>query len=195
MGKLFIEANEYKEAIHALRRVHEQDAEYMSETVTDTGLYRDPNWADLTETSAIPSAAWLNARDLMWKLLNNEQHMKQWFGRFATRLDQRAEQDLPEPLTDDEAGSRQEFIKELLESAMLCRDASCRMAYEEDEKEFYINGCAWDITGVSFALVKQVANNRVLDMQALTPFLGQEDNQIFLYELWRLQWLAIHSDS
>ena len=169
--------------------------EYMSETVTDTGLYRDPNWADLTETSAIPSAAWLNARDLMWKLLNNEQHMKQWFGRFATRLDQRAEQDLPEPLTDDEAGSRQEFIKELLESAMLCRDASCRMAYEEDEKEFYINGCAWDITGVSFALVKQVANNRVLDMQALTPFLGQEDNQIFLYELWRLQWLAIHSDS
>ncbi len=168
--------------------------DYLSETVTDTGLYSDPNWADLTATSVIPSTAWNHAREGMLALLNSEQHMKHWFGRFATRLDQRAEQDLPEPLTDQEAGTRSAFIDALLNGATLVRDATCRMAYEEDELELFINGCAWDITGVSFALVKQVANHRLLDTSVLSPFLAQDDNQIFLYELWRLQWLAIHDD-
>ncbi|HBI22107.1 MAG TPA: cupin [Legionella sp.] len=163
--------------------------DYLSETTTNTGLYSDPNWADLTATSAIPTDAWLNARHLMQRMLNDEQHMKDWFGRFATRLDQQAEQDLPEPLTDEEAGNRQAFIAALSNSAGLLRDACCRMAYQDDGQHLFVNGCPWDITGVSAALVQQVANHRLLNQGVLLAFLGNDDNQIFLYELWRLQWL------
>lgn len=163
--------------------------DYLSETTTDTGLYVDPNWTDLTATSAISMDAWLNARHLMQEMLNNDQRMKDWFGRFATRLDQQAEQDLPEPLTDEEAGSRPAFIHHLLNSEGLLRDASCRMAYQDDGQQLFVNGCPWDISGVSPALVKQVANHRLLNNSTLLVFLDQPDNQIFLYELWRLQWL------
>ena len=163
--------------------------DYLSETTTDTGLYADPNWADLTATSEIPAEAWLNARHLMLQMLNDEQHMKHWFGRFATRLDQQAEQDMPEPLTDEEAGCRRAFIDQLSNSAGLLRDPCCRMAYQDDGQQLFVNGCPWDITGVSPALVKQVADHRLLNRSALLALLAPDDNQIFLYELWRLQWL------
>lgn len=163
--------------------------DYLSEKSTTTGLYQDPDWSTLSATSAIPTEAWLKAKDCMQQMLNDETLMKRWFGCFATRMDQQAEQEMPEPLSDDEAGDRTGFIAELRQSTGLLRDPTCRMAYQENDLQLFINGCEWDISGVSPELVKQVANHRQLDLSDLLMFLAQDDNQIFLYELWRLQWL------
>lgn len=163
--------------------------DYLSEKVTRTGLYKDPDWSELSATSAIPKQACLNAKHVMETLLNDEQLLQRWFGCFATRIDQQAEQDMPEPLSDDEAGERSTFILELHQHSGLLRDAACRMAYLDEPLQLFVNGCEWDIDGVSPALVSYVANHRQLDVQDLLPYLAQDDNQIFLYELWRLQWL------
>lgn len=163
--------------------------DYVSEKVTNTGLYEDPDWTNLTATSAIPAQAPLNAKHLMQNMLNDEQLLKRWFGCFSTRIDQQAEQDMPEPLSDQEAGECGEFIAALRECPGLVRDTVCRMAYQDDNLQLFVNGCEWDISGVTPALVKHVANHRQLDTRDLLQFLTQNDNQIFLYELWRLQWL------
>lgn len=163
--------------------------DFVSEKITDTGLYKDPNWADLPATSSIPPQAWLNAKSLMQQMLNDESNFKRWFGCFATRMDQQAEQDMPEPLSIDEAGSRVNFIDELSQSVGLSRDASCRIAYQDEGIHLFINGCEWDTDGVALDLVMYVANHRLLEMKILQPFLMEDDNQIFLYELWKLQWL------
>ncbi len=163
--------------------------DYLSEKATTTGLYKDPDWADLPATSVIPAQAFLNAKHLMQNMLNDEQLIQRWFGCFATRIDQQAEQDMPEPLSDDEAGECATFMAELRQSSGLLRDAVCRMAYQDDDLQLFVNGCEWDISGVAPALVKYVANHRQLDIRDLLQFLAQDDNQIFLYELWRLQWL------
>jgi len=163
--------------------------DFLSEKVTTTGLYKDPNWSTLSATSAIPEQAWLNAKQNMQDMLNDDSLMKRWFGCFATRMDQGTEQDMPEPLSDDEAGDRNSFITELRQSTGLLRDSTCRMAYLEHDLQLFVNGCEWDITGVAPALVKYVANHRQLDTHDLLLFLASDDNQIFLYELWRLQWV------
>ena len=130
----------------------------------------------------------------MLQLLNDDTHLKRWFGCFATRLDQAAERDLAQPLTSDETCDRKTFVYELSTSDGLVRDASCRMAYQDDGMQLFVNGCEWDITGVSLELVRYVANHRTLYRDDLLAFLPNDDNQIFLYELWRLQWLQFESN-
>lgn len=163
--------------------------DYLSEKATSTGLYKDPDWTNLSATSLISTDACLNAKHLMQSMLNDEQLLQRWFGCFATRIDQQAEQDMPEPLSDEEAGDRATFIAELHHCAGLLRNATCRMAYQETDLQLFVNGCEWDVSGVEPALVKYVANHRQLERHDLLPFLTQDDNQIFLYELWKLQWL------
>ena len=163
--------------------------EYLSEHEVETGLYRDPNWSTLSATSELTAQALLNAKDCMQQMLNDEQYMKRWFGCFATRLDQHAEQDMPEPLTDEEAGDCFEFIEELKNTEGLERDPTCRMAYQLSELQLFINGCEWCIEDVSPELVQYVANHRVLGINQLRPFLDEDANQQFLFGLWRLQWL------
>ena len=130
----------------------------------------------------------------MQQMLNDETRIKRWFGCFATRLDQQAEQDMPLPLTDEEAGERSLFIAQLNDCTGLERDPTCRMAYQEQDLQLFVNGCEWDIDGVSSELVKYVANHRWLSIDKLQLFLSDVDNQIFLYELWRLQWLQWSED-
>ena len=164
--------------------------DFLYEKASTTGLYQDPDWSELSATSAIPETALQNAKHLMQAMMNDEALLKRWFGCFSTRMDQAAEQDMPEPLSDEEAGSRAIFIDELRGNVGLMRDPTCRMAYLEDvEFALFVNGCEWDITGVTPALVKYVANHRQLDRRDLSPFFASDDDQIFLYELWRLQWL------
>lgn len=163
--------------------------EYLSEKMQVTGLYQDPDWSSLPATSEIPSAAYQQAKNLMLTLLENEQIMQQWFGCFATQIDQQAEQDMPEPLLDEEAGHCDAFIALIQQSCDLERDPTCRIAYVEQPFQLFINGCEWDSQGVTPELMKYVANNRYLERTILTPFLTSQANQLFLYELWRLQWL------
>lgn len=162
--------------------------DYLSEKAAFTDLYQDPNWSELKNTAEITDSAWKSARHLLQHILNDEQTMKSWFGCFATRLDQQAEQQLPLPLEDDELIELSEFINELKTVNMLYRDASCRFAYSEDNA-LYINGCEWDIDSVNPELIRLVANQRFITNESFKPYLTHQENQLFLYELWKLQWL------
>ncbi|MCX7117413.1 MAG: cupin domain-containing protein [Legionellales bacterium] len=170
----------------------ESFADYLAEKNKPTDLYQDPNWATLEATSCIPPQAWRNAKDLMQDLLTDETRLQTWFGCFATRLDQSAEQRMPEPLDEDGAENLQQptFLQELLDGAGLLRDATCRMAYLPTG-ELFINGTEWPTDGVSSLLIKQVADHRLSNISTLKPFLTEEANQCFLYDLWKLQWLEI----
>lgn len=167
--------------------------DYLSEQNNPPSLYRDPNWSSIKATSAIPPDAWLNAKDVMQKILNDEKQLQSWFGCFATRLDQHAEQHMPLPLDEEEWGCQDDFIDELLGSPGLMRDPTCRMAYLEKNStiQLFINGCEWDTRDVSPKLIELIANNRQCATTQLTAFLSEKNNQLFLYDLWKLQWLEI----
>ena len=172
----------------------ESFGDYLAEYHQFKGLYRDPNWSQLTATSAIPRQAVLQAKQLMHEMLDNETVLQSWFGCFATRLDQQAEQHMPMPLDDSESAELSDFMKELLQATGMVRDATCRMAYVDEGREVkqvFINGRSWNIEGVASDLIKKVANHRLLDRADLAPFLDGIDNQLFLYELWTLQWLEV----
>jgi len=156
-----------------------------------TMLYQDPDWNDSKASVLIPPPAWQHARQLMQAMLDNEALLKTWFGCFSTSLDQQAEQQLSLALDDDEAGEISDFISELKTKPALMRDASCRFAYiDTNPLQLFINGCAWNIEQVTPELVKYIANTRVVSVSALLPYLVNEDNQLFMYELWKLQWLS-----
>ncbi|HAT8180306.1 TPA: cupin domain-containing protein, partial [Legionella pneumophila] len=163
--------------------------DYLSEHGLFKSLYQDPDWSTLKNTSEIIPNAWDNARQLLTQLLENDNIMKPWFGCFATRLDQSAEQHLAFPLEEDELLSLDEFIKELTNHQGIVRDASCRFAYIMSDKEsqchFYVNGKEWDSQGISTNLLSLIANNRFLYLKDLKPYLTNKSNQLFLYELWK----------
>jgi 50S ribosomal protein L16 3-hydroxylase len=167
--------------------------DFVSEQGIFKNLYQDPDWSELKNTSEIPETAWRNAQKLLQQLIDDEQTIKSWFGCFATRLDQQAEQLLPLPLEEEELVDQQHFIAELKNGLDLIRDPSCRFAYYAVDKKracrLYINGCEWDSEGVSPELLSHLANNRVLAYESIHPFLNNECDQSFLYDLWRLQWL------
>ena len=164
--------------------------DYLSEHHSFGALYQDPNWAGLKATSAIPKAAWENAKELLKQVLADEALMRSWFGCFATRLDPQAEQHMPLPLMDEERETLSDFIDELKGASGLMRDATCRIAYDETTLQLFINGCEWQTVGVTPELLQCVANQRVLYLAELKPFLSHKANQLFLYELWTLQWLG-----
>ncbi len=166
-------------------------AEYLSEQSKSTLLYKDPDWSFISDVSEIPRQAWLNAKDLLQKLLDDESQLKSWFGCFVTQLDQQAETLLPMPV-EDESANLSEFMTEFRVSTRLRRHAVCRFAYELNENgsaiDLFINGCQWDTVGVSIELVKILANCPVIASDALVPFIATEENQRFLFNLWQLQW-------
>ena len=172
--------------------------DYLSEKDTFKNLYQDPDWSHLKNTSEIPSSAWKSAQKLLQQLIDNEELMKSWFGCFATRLDRQAEQQLPLPLEEDETPDMATFIKELKSGVNLVRDASCRFAYQStdssSESQLYINGCEWETSGVSPNLLSEIANNRFLANECFRAHLNSEQNQILLFELWKLQWLQIEEN-
>ena len=158
--------------------------DFVSEKEAFKAFYRDPNWSDLKNTAELTKPAWANAQELLHELINNEDLMKTWFGSFATRLDSQAEQQLPMQLEEDELVDLSDFIEALQGSLGLLRDESCQL---------FINGCEWDITGVSRDLVRLIANHRFASIEALQALIEDNaDNQVFLYELWKLQWLRIY---
>ncbi|WP_298625575.1 cupin domain-containing protein [uncultured Legionella sp.] len=169
--------------------------DFISEKESFKALYRDPDWSHQQQTAEISEPAWQQAKKLLTQLLDNDQLMQSWFGCFATRLDQQAEQHLAMPLEEDEIDDVPHFITGL-KSTVLVRDASCRFAYilASNECHFYINGCEWDTQGVSAELLQLVANNRFIAHETLDPFLENTDNQLFLYELWKLQWLQVYEE-
>lgn len=168
-------------------------SDFLSEQAVFKDLYSDPDWSALTNSAEINKGAWGNAQKLLRGLLDKEDLMRSWFGSFATRLDQQAEQLLPMPLEEDEDLGLEHFIQQLHVAPSLDKDSSCRFAYigsqDQRDVQLFINGCEWDIAGVSEQLVIMVANQDSITLEDLLVFLNTPENLSFLYELWKLQWL------
>ncbi len=167
-------------------------ADYLSHHKSSSKLYTDPNWNELTGSSEIPKSAVLNAKALMQELLNDEQTLLRWFSSFATELDQGANELLSAPLNEQESATLQVFLESLKESKGLERDPCARIAYhytEENTLHLTINGEATQTQGAYDALIRLVANQRVINTKELAPFLEASANQQFLYELWKQQFL------
>lgn len=171
--------------------------DYLSEKDLCKTLYKDPDWSNLPNTGEIIPDAWLNARKLLEQIINDENTMKAWFGCFATRLDQQAELQLPIPLEEDELIDLSDFIKKIHAGLNLIRDSSCRFAYQNQnelaEYQFYINGSIWDVNEINQDLLNYIANNRYLSYKVLGTYLNTKKNQLFVYNLWKLQWLCEES--
>lgn len=171
----------------------ESFAEFLSEKEQAAAvLYQDPSWADISETSELPQQSWLNAKKLMQASLDNEHYLKDWFGCFATRLDQQAEELLPLPLMMEECPTLEAFIHELLNGGGLIRHPVCRFAYQEVSGfSLFINGCQWELENTEIEFAKLLANKRSLRLEEVQPFIAKNENQLFLFELWKLQWIEI----
>ena len=100
---------------------------------------------------------------------------------------------MPFALEDEELEELGVFIDRLQNSQSILRDTTCRMAYidSSDTQQLFINGCEWNINGVSFDLIKTIANSRSILLLDLLPFLAKETAQQFLHDLWKLQWISI----
>lgn len=170
--------------------------EYAAEHQPFNALYQDPNWSSLSNSSELTPEGYQHAKQLLAQCLNDDGLMTNWFGCFATRLDTEAERQLPMPLEDDELMPLSEFIEELNNGIHLKRDACCRFAYQtvNEHLQLYINGCEWD-SNASSELMALVANSRLLTAEALRPFLSHTPNQLFLYDLWKLQWLYFSEEN
>ncbi len=164
---------------------------YIAEKSPAVRLYQDPEGIGTKETSELDPATWQQAKDLMQGLLDNKQELQNWFGCFATRLDEHAEEFLPLPLEKNELIPLRYFIEKLQAPEQgLLRHPLCRFVYQLNKPiALFINGAPWPVQGVSEELVKLVANKRFLNSSVLSCFLNQAENQHFLYELWSLSWL------
>lgn len=169
--------------------------EYLSIHPLASKFYQDPSWTKLKETSQLPKEAWIQAKALMQDMLDNDALVQDWFGIFATDLDQHAESLLPDYSADDSFEDITQFKQDLLNSPGLNRNPVCRFAYvKKDEHSssilsLFVNGCKWNIDKVSEGLVEKIANNRSLLLKDILPFLDNIANESFLYELWKLEWL------
>jgi 50S ribosomal protein L16 3-hydroxylase len=163
--------------------------DYLSTKKMTPIFYQDPPWTLLKETSQLPQQAWQQAKTVMQAMLEDDALLKDWFGIFATSLDQHAESLLPEDRSEDMT----QFVNDLLASNGLTRNPLCRFAYLKSETtpllSLYINGSKWCIDNISEDLIEKIANNRSLSLGDVLPFIDKVENKSFLYELWKLQWL------
>ena len=173
--------------------------DYLASKNSPSLLYQDPPWTHLKKTSQLPKSAWLQARALMQALLDDESLMQDWFGSFATQLDNHAQSLLPIPANDNKAQDINTFKHYLCNSMGLIRNPLCRFAYSKAETgsalSLYINGSPWNIKAVTEDLVEKVANNRSLLLKEILVYLDQRVNVEFLYELWKLEWLEFYINS
>ncbi|CEK10524.1 JmjC domain-containing protein [Legionella hackeliae] len=166
--------------------------EHLAEHKQADSLYKDPDWTTIDATSELPPRAWKNAKELMEQLLKDESQLKSWFGCFATQLDQHAEELMPEPLSEEV--SLDDFMNELNEAQGIMRNPLCRFAYQDEEPgilHLFINGHKWNVEGISNTLIKLIANSRTLSTEELQSFLRNKNDNYFLFELWKLQWLEM----
>ena len=169
--------------------------DFLAEKKLCQTLYKDPNWNVLQNTSEIPPESYLQAKDLMINMLNDEQQLQKWFSRFATQLDQQAMQLIEAPLEPSEAGSLEEFISELNNSQGLERDLNCRIAYHTSQGKIalFINGYEFDCKHAADNLIQIIACQRLVDVEQLRPMLQDLSNQEFLYQLYLQQYILIKS--
>lgn len=167
--------------------------EYMLCKDRRTSLYTDPSWTALKDTSHLPQEAWQEAKKAMQAMLNEDSFVQDWFGTFATHLDEQAQELLPEDLEDDASTSSALFKQNLLSSMGLVRHPLCRFAYytcvETSKFTLYMNGHQYCVDKVSEDLIQKIANQRKLWLKDILCFLDKPADEYFVYALWKSQML------
>uniref|UniRef100_Q31GJ6 Cupin superfamily protein n=1 Tax=Hydrogenovibrio crunogenus (strain DSM 25203 / XCL-2) TaxID=317025 RepID=Q31GJ6_HYDCU len=167
--------------------------DYLAETQQFQSLYQDPNWKG-TAPGQISEGSWQQAQSLLKAALENEEALKNWFGRFATQLDQGASQLLPDPLSDTESCPLETFIEALQSAEGVLRDSVCRFAYAEftqNQVKLYINSAEWQDFKAESDFIRCLCNQRFIDQATLTSYLNHAGNQALLYDLWNLQFIEV----
>ena len=167
--------------------------DYLAETESFQDLYQDPDWSD-SKTGQITDASWKQAQKLLKSVLDNEQHFKKWFGRFATQLDAGSNEKLPEPLTELDEDEFSNLHAELNECDGIQLDPVCRFAYYEisdKEVSLYVNSAEWDCMGAEASFIKLLCNHKWISAEQLSQHLKHEGNQSLINDLWRLQFFEI----
>ncbi len=171
--------------------------DHLSEMGAFKANYQDPVWPENLNPAEITDAASEQAQHLLQSILKDKTLIKTWFGRFATQLDQQAAQQLPEPLTEAETPTLEDFIGALQVEAGLIKDPICRFAYsnvkQADDTEktlLYINGAIWNHFNASPSFIMQLANQSFLTQEEIMQACEDENNQKLLFDLWKLQYLV-----
>lgn len=175
--------------------------EYLFSNPRIPAFYQDPAWHLLKQPSQLPKAAWAEAKKVMQALLDDDTLMQNWFGTFATQLDQQAIALLPTHITEDQDNSVV-FKQDLLAALGFTRNPFCRFAYIIDEAtgavSVYMNGDKLCVENVSLGLIEIIANNRILLLNDILPFIEKAADLSFLYTLWNaqmLEWLKQENDT
>lgn len=162
--------------------------DYLAENESFKDLYLDPNWQDC-QSGEISDPAWQQAKKLLKSVLEKDEFIKPWFGKFATQLDKNANDLLPEPLAKDEKIYIDELIQIALNSEGIIRDEVCRFAYAEttDKILLYINGQIMNTFSAEEAFIKLLCNQRVIDIKNLTEILKTSKNHALFEALCNQQ--------
>ncbi len=166
--------------------------DHLSEMGVFKDLYLDPLWPTDLNPGEVSADAANQAQQLLQKVMQNQNLMQTWFGRFATQLDQEAAQQLPEPLDEDETPSLDDFIGALQVETGLIKDPVCRFAYSDIDGEtlLYINGAIWNKFGAQDQFIKTLANQSFLTQEDIDLALQYSGNIELLFDLWKLQYLV-----
>lgn len=166
--------------------------DYLAESDNFKDLYKDPNWNN-SQPGQISDASWQQAQTLLKGVLDNDALFKQWFGRFATQLDEGSAEQLPEPLADDEIDELSLLLNALTECQSIQIDPVCRFAYYEENENvtLYINSAKWNLFDAETSFIKLLCNQKNISGKQLQPYLKQAGNQALLNDLWSLQFFEI----
>ncbi len=166
--------------------------DHLSEMGAFKDLYIDPQWQENLNPGEVTDAAVDQAEKLLQTILQDRALLKTWFGRFATQLDQVAAQQLPEPLTEEETPSIEDFAGALMIENGLIKDPVCRFAYTETEDKpvLYINGAIWNDFGAQPDFLRKLANQSFLTQEDLSKIASNQSNLELLFDLWKLQYLT-----
>ncbi len=166
--------------------------DHLSEMETFKDLYLDPQWPSDLNPGEVTADASQQAQQLLAKVIQDKDLMQTWFGRFATQLDQGAAEQLPEPLTEDEIPSFEDFFGALQVEMGLIKDPVCRFAYAEIDNNtlLYINGAIWDKFGADDDFVAKLANQSFLTQEDIDSASNNNGNLELLFDLWKLQYLV-----
>lgn len=162
--------------------------DYLAEKEAFKDLYIDPNWQS-TEAGEIPDQAWQQAKFLLKNLLDKDELVKPWFGRFATQLDQTARELLPQPFEAEELPSLPELIEAAKNSDGIIRDDVYRFAYMKTSAQplLFVNSQPIETQQATEDFIKILCNQRVIDAANLKHFLNNENNHTLFQTLWNQQ--------
>lgn len=162
--------------------------DYLAEKEAFKDLYIDPNWQS-TEAGEIPDQAWQQAKFLLKNLLDKDELVKPWFGRFATQLDQTARELLPQPFEAEELPSLPELIEAAKNSDGIIRDDVYRFAYMKTSAQplLFVNSQPIETQQATEDFIKILCNQRVIDAANLKHFLNNANNHTLFQTLWNQQ--------